>query len=118
VQEILATLCQTDVSVGSIAALEQAVSTALAGPVAEAAQYAHRQPVRNVDETSWREKTKRVWLWISVTPLVAIFRVLKTCGAAGAKELLGADVGARSVPIITRGITGLIPVNVSCAGRI
>jgi transposase len=92
VQEILATLCQTDVSVGSIATLEQAVSVALATPVAEAATYVQRQPVRNADETGWREKTKRVWLWISVTPLMTIFRLLQTRGAAGAKELLGEQV--------------------------
>jgi transposase len=92
VQEILATLCQTEVSVGSITALEQSVSTALAVPVAEAVQYVQRQLVRNADETSWREKTNRLWLWLSVTPLVAIFRLLKTRGATGAKELLGADV--------------------------
>jgi transposase len=92
VQEMLATLCQTEVSVGSIAALEHSVSTALAVPVAEAVQYMQRQPVRNADETSWREKTKRLWLWISVTPLVALFRLLKTRGAAGAKELLGVEV--------------------------
>jgi len=92
VQEILATLCQTEVSVGSIAALEQSVSIALSVPVAEAVQYVQRQPVRNADETSWREKTRRLWLWISVTPLVAIFRLLKTRGAAGAKELLGVEV--------------------------
>jgi len=36
VQEILATVCQTEVSVGSVGALEQAVSAALAAPVAEA----------------------------------------------------------------------------------
>src|SRR5262245_20211918 len=89
VQDILATLYQTEVSVGGIGALEQAVSTALAAPVAEAQTYVQRQPVRNVDETSWREKTRRRWLWISVTPLVTICRLLKTRGAAGAKELLG-----------------------------
>lgn len=89
VQDILAPLCQTEVSVGSVGALEQAVSAALATPVAEAATYVHRQPVRNADETSWREKTKRVWLWISVTPLVTLFRLLPTRGATGAKELLG-----------------------------
>jgi hypothetical protein len=49
--------------------------------------------VRNVDETGWREKPKRLWLWISVTPLGTIFRLLKTRGAAGAKELLGEQVG-------------------------
>jgi hypothetical protein len=58
VQEILATLGQTEMSVGSITALGQAVSAALATPVAE--QYLQRQPVRNADETSWREKTKRM----------------------------------------------------------
>lgn len=92
VQEILATVCQTEVSVGSVGALEQAVSAALAAPVTEAETYVQRQPVRNADETSWREKTKRVWLWISVTPLVTIFRLLKTRGAAGAKALLGEQV--------------------------
>jgi hypothetical protein len=92
VQDILATLCQTEVSIGSIGASEQAVSAALTAPVAEAETYVQRQPVRNADETSWREKTKRVWLWISVTRLVTIFRLLQTRGAAGAKELLGEDV--------------------------
>ena len=79
-------------SVGSITALERAVSTALATPVAEAQKYVQRQPMRNVDETRWREKTKRLWVWISVTPLVTIFRLLKTRGTKGAKELVGAEV--------------------------
>jgi hypothetical protein len=89
VQDILATVCQTDVSIGGIGALEQAVSAAVAAPVVEAERSVQRQPVRNADETSWREKPPRRWLWISVTPLVTIFRLLKTRGAAGAKELLG-----------------------------
>ena len=92
VQEVLATLCQTEVSVGSIAALEQAVSTALAAPVAEAGRYVQRQPVHNTDETGWREKAKRMWLWISTTPVVTIFRLLTTRGAAGAKAVLGEEV--------------------------
>jgi transposase len=89
VQDLLATLYQTEVSVGGIGALEQAVSIALATPVQAAERYVQRQPIRNADETSWREKGKRRWLWISVTPLVTIFRLLQTRGAAGAKELLG-----------------------------
>src|SRR5713101_5387339 len=91
VHEVLAAVCHTEVSVGSIATLEQAVSTALAEPVAEAASYGQRQPVRNADETGWREHGKRVWLWISATSLVTVFRVLTTRGAAGAKALLGED---------------------------
>lgn len=92
VQDLLATLYQTEVSVGGIGLLEQAVSAALAAPVGEAQTYVQRQPVRNADETSWREKRQRRWLWISVTPLVTIFRLLKTRSAAGAKELLGEEV--------------------------
>ena len=88
-QDLFATLWQMEVSVGGIGALEQAVSVALAAPVVEAQTYMQRQPVRNADETSWREKTQRRWLWISVTPLVTIFRLLKTRGAAGARALLG-----------------------------
>ena len=91
VHEAWAAVCQTEVSGGSMATLEQAVSTALAAPVAEAARYVQRQPVRNADETGWREQAKRVWLWISTTPLVIVFRVLTTRGAAGAKALLGED---------------------------
>jgi len=118
VQEILATLGQTDVSVGSIGAVAQAVSAALATPVAEAATYVQRQPVRNADETSWREKTKRVWLWISVTPVVTIFRLLKTRGAAGAKELLGEEVWGVSGQTGTLAIIGLIRANANSVGPI
>jgi hypothetical protein len=67
VQDILATLYQAEVSVGGIGVLEQAVSGALAAPVAEAVKWVQRQPVRNADETSWRERAKRKWLWISTS---------------------------------------------------
>jgi transposase len=90
-QEILETLFGAEVSVGSIAALEQAVSRALAAPVAEATRYVQQQHMRNVDETGWREKAKRVWLWVCATPLVTVFQVLASRSAASAKGLLGED---------------------------
>jgi transposase len=90
-QEILATLFRTEVSVGSIAVLEQAVSNALAAPVAEATCYVQQQHMRNVDETGWREKAKRLWLWVCATPLVTVFQVLVSRSAASAKEFLGED---------------------------
>jgi transposase len=92
VQDILATLCHPEMRVGRGGVLDQVGSAALAAPVAAAATYVQRQSVRNAEETSGREKTNRVWLWIRVTPLVTIFRVLKSRGAAAAKELLGAAV--------------------------
>lgn len=88
-EEVLETVFHTELGLGSIPALEQAVSEALAQPVAEAQAYVQSQPVANVDETGWRERTRRAWLWISATPLVTVFLVLATRGAAGAKRLLG-----------------------------
>src|SRR5262245_19030880 len=91
VQDVLAAMFHTEVSLGSIAALEQAVSTAVAAPVTEALHYVQRQPMRNVDETPWRECAKRVWLWVKSTPLATGFRILHTRGTIGAKALLGED---------------------------
>ncbi len=89
VEEVLETVCHTDVGLGSIAALEQAVSEALAAPVAEAQAYVQAQATANVDETSWHERAQRAWLWVSATPLVTVFLLVATRGAEGVKRLLG-----------------------------
>jgi transposase len=89
-QEILATVCQVPVGLGSIAALEQQVSAALATPVAEAPAHVRAQPVANVDETSWREQTRRCWRWVAVGALVTVFLVRPSRGSQRATELLGA----------------------------
>jgi transposase len=89
VAEILHTLFHTELSLGSIPAQEDQVSAALAEPVQAAQTYVQDQPVQNVDETHWPEKTKRAWLWISTTPLVTQFLVIATRGATGAQQLLG-----------------------------
>jgi len=92
VEEVMQTVFHTDISLGSIPAQEDQVSAALAAPVQEAQTYVQQHPVQNVDETSWREKTKRPWLWISTTPLVTLFLVLATRGAKGARQILGTVV--------------------------
>ena len=79
--EALETLYHTDVGLGSIPSLEQAVSTALEQPVNEAQTYVQQQPVANVDETGWRQQSKRAWLWLAAAPRVAVFLVLPTRGA-------------------------------------
>jgi transposase len=92
VEEVLQTVFHTDISLGSIPAQEDQVSAALAEPVQAVQTYVQQQPVQNVDETSWREKTKRAWLWINTTPLVTLFLVLATRGAKGAQQILGTVV--------------------------
>ena len=90
VAELLGVLFHLDLSLGSVAALEQQVSAAVAEPVAEAQDYVQRQPAVNADETGWREGTRRMWLWTAVTPLVTVFALLATRGRIGAQTLLGA----------------------------
>ena len=89
VKEVLEAVFHADLGLGSIPALAQAVSEALAQPVAEAQAYVQAQPVNNVDETSWRERTQRTWLWVSATPLVTVFLLVATRGGGGLKQLLG-----------------------------
>jgi len=88
--ELLETVFHTDLSLGSVPALEQDVSAAVAQPVAEAQTYVQRQPVNNVDETSWPERAHRGWLWVTATPLVTVFLLLATRGTDSAKKILGA----------------------------
>jgi transposase len=88
-EEMLETLFHTEMSLGSISDQQAEVSAALAEPVKAAINYTQQQPAKNVDETSWREGTRRTWLWISATPLVTVFMLLATRGAQGAKQLLG-----------------------------
>jgi hypothetical protein len=89
VEEVMETVFHTDLGLGSVPALEAAVSSALTKPVDEAKVYVQRQPVNNVDETGWQEQAKRAWLWICATPLVTVFLLLATRGAQSARQLLG-----------------------------
>lgn len=93
VEEMLAAVFHTDISLGSISAQEGRVSAALAEPVQEAWVYVQQQEVNNVDETSWREGTKRHWLWVNTTVLVTVFAILATRGGQGARQVLGQVLG-------------------------
>lgn len=90
-QEMLATLFQVEMGLGSVPAQEQRLSNALAQPVQEAEVFVRQQPVVNVDETSWQEKNQTCWLWVSSTPMVTVFQVHHTRGNGGVKHLIGAD---------------------------
>lgn len=89
VEELMSDFFDADLSLGSVANLQQAASDALAAPVAEAAEYVKQQTVKHADETGWSEAKKRAWLWVVVTSNVAVFLIDKSRGALVAKRLLG-----------------------------
>jgi len=89
VTELLASLFQVEIGLGSIPAQERRVSQALQAPVAQAQTYVQQQPVINLDETGWQEGPDRCWLWGAVTSAVTVFQVFPTRGATSAKQVVG-----------------------------
>jgi transposase len=95
VQAILGDLLGVNISLGSVVTCEQRTSAALAAPVAEAREYAKKQPVKYADETAWYEgiSKKRIWLWVARVPLVTVFLIRAFRNSEVAKELLGDPSG-------------------------
>lgn len=91
VQEMLATLFQVQMGLGTVSNQEAQVSQALEMPVAEAQAYVRQQSQVNTDETSWAKNNRRHWLWTAATPLVTVFLIVAGRSAAGAKQLLGQE---------------------------
>ena len=117
--EMLETVFQVEISLGSIPAQEQRVSQALKQPVEAAQKYVQTQKAVNLDETGWHELIKNVWLWVCTTPSVTVFRIFQGRGGSGAEELLGeALFRHQSVRIATAPTIGLIRSIARCVGRI
>jgi transposase len=89
IEEMLEDFFGVEISLGSIANLEQATSDALVEPVAEVAQEIKQSPVVHADETGWYQRSKRAWLWVVATTQLACFLVSYSRGAKIAKQLLG-----------------------------
>jgi transposase len=92
VEEVVETVFGLPVALGTIHALEQETSRALAAAHAEAVAAVRRAPVKHVDETGWKEAGRRRWLWLAATARVAAFVVQVGRGLAGLTALLGETI--------------------------
>ena len=92
VEEIVETVFDAPMSLGTIAALEQEVSQALAPAHAEAVAAVRQAPVKHVDETGWKQAGRRCWLWLAATPTVAAFTIHARRNLAGLTALLGETI--------------------------
>lgn len=79
-------------SLGSVTALQEQVSQALAPAHQEIAAEVRPAPAKNVDETGWKQAGEKRWLWAAVTATAALFVIHLRRGAAGLKALLGEAV--------------------------
>ncbi len=89
IEQMLSDCFGVVLSLGSVKALENAASGALAKRVEEAREHVKTQAQVNLDETGWRCENKRAWLWTAVAGTVAVFLIRCSRGARVAKELVG-----------------------------
>lgn len=92
VEEVVETVFGAPVSLGTVANLEQEMSKALVIPHAQAQQAVQQAPVKNVDETSWKQAGQKRWLWIAATTQVACFIIYAGRNAGGLAALLGEKI--------------------------
>jgi|SRR5271166_779602 len=79
-------------SLGSVTALQQQMSAALAPAHEEIAAEVRPAPTKNVDETGWKQAGAKRWLWAAVTSTAALFVIHLKRGAVGLKALLGETI--------------------------
>jgi transposase len=89
IQQMSADLFTLSISTGMIPKLEQRSAAVLEAPYNELATAVHEAEVANIDETSWRENRRKVWLWAVVTPLFTVFTIAKNRSGEVARALLG-----------------------------
>ena len=97
VKALLADLLGLDVSTGMICKTERAAAEAVAAPVGAVHEHVRTTAAAGVDETGWREGTRRAWLWTAVTERATAFRIAGSRGADALHELVGEPVG----PVVT-----------------
>jgi hypothetical protein len=86
--ETMAVLHGLYMSLGSISAIEERVSTALEQPVKETSKFVQQQAVNYVDETGWKEQNKNCWLWLTASAAATVFRIMNGRGSAQAREII------------------------------
>ena len=89
VDEVVETVFGVPLSLGTVTAVEQEVSAALAPAHAEAVAAVRQAPAKNVDETGWKEAGRLCWLWTAVTAQATLFVIHARRGATGLAALLG-----------------------------
>jgi transposase len=91
-EEIADTLFQAPIALGTVSNLEAEMSAALQPAHTQAQEAVRDAPVKNVDETGWKEAGKKRWLWLATTASVACYLIHTGRGAAGFLALMGGKI--------------------------
>jgi transposase len=91
VSQLCSDLLGLTISIGMIAKLERITAAVLERPVAEVADQVQAAEAANIDETGWRENRRKAWLWVVVTSLGIVFRIVRSRAGAVAADMLGEE---------------------------
>ena len=93
VEEMVESLFDVPISLGTIANLERETSDALVSPYEQARQSVADADVKNLDETGWKEAGKKRWLWVAATANAVLFLIHPKRNLAALQLLLGRMTG-------------------------
>jgi transposase len=88
-EEVVEALFDVPMSVGSINALQEQLSRALASPHQEIAHAVQEATVKHIDETGWKQAGQPRWLWTVVSAGAVYFLIQARRGAAALRNTLG-----------------------------
>lgn len=107
VRELVEVAFEVPVSPGTVSVLEQQTSVALILAHDQARDAVRDAPVKNADETGWKQAGARRWLWTAATVAVAYFVIHARHGAGGLKALLGEAIAGIVISDRRWGYNGL-----------
>lgn len=73
------------------------VNEALAWPYEELQEHIPTEPVLNIDETGWKDKKIKYWIWVFCTSLFSFFCIDKSRSSKVLREILGETYGGTIV---------------------
>ena len=90
-EEVAEAVFDAPLALGTVANLEAQMSAALAGAHREALDAVAQASVKNVDETGWKERGKKRWLWVAATGTLAAFIISPWRNLKALLRLLGSE---------------------------
>jgi transposase len=91
IKQLSADLYGLSISTGMISKLERRSAEVLEAPYNELAVSVHSAAAANIDETSWRQRFRKAWLWVTVTRIATVFTIAGHRSGDVAKALLGSE---------------------------
>ena len=73
------------------------VNEALAAPYEELQEHIPTEPVLNIDESGWKDKGVKYWIWVFCTSMFSFFCIAKSRSSKVLEEILGKTYGGMIV---------------------